>query len=105
MRLAVTDEVAGYCATERAFFDHWFVMMLIVAEGARGQGIGSKLLLDAQRRCETAKLFTSTNLSNHPMQRLLAGLSWRSVGIIYGLDEGDPELVFLAPEVSPTWPP
>jgi hypothetical protein len=31
------------------------------------------------------------------MQRLLARLGWRSVGIVYGLDEGDPELFYLAP--------
>jgi len=54
-------------------------------------------LLDAQRQRDTAKLFTSTNLSNQPMQRLLARLGWRSVGIVYGLDEGDPELFYLAP--------
>ncbi|HUZ56480.1 MAG TPA: hypothetical protein VMU94_28645 [Streptosporangiaceae bacterium] len=41
------------------------------------------------------------NLSNQPMQRLLARLGWRSVGIVYGLDEGDPELLFLAPTGEP----
>ena len=95
MRVAVAaDEIFG---TERAFFGHWFVGMLMVAEDSRGQGIGAELLLDAQRQRDTAKLFTSTNLSNQPMQRLLARLGWRSVGIVYGLDEGDPELFYLAP--------
>ena len=99
MRVAVTaDEIVGCCVTERAFFGQWFVVMLMVAEAARGQGIGTELLLDAQRQRETAKLFTSTNLSNQPMQRLLARLGWRSVGIVYGLDEGDPELFYLAPK-------
>jgi len=99
MRVAVAaDEIVGYCITERAFFGHWFVVTLMVAEGARGQGIGAELLLDAQRQRDTAKLFTSTNLSNQPMQRLLARLGWSSVGIVYGLDEGDPELFYLAPE-------
>lgn len=28
---------------------------------------------------------------------LLTRLGWRSVGIVYGLDEGDPELFYLAP--------
>jgi acetyltransferase (GNAT) family protein len=64
----------------------------MVAEDFRGQGIGAELLQDAQRQRDTAKLFTSTNLSNQPMQRLLARLGWRSAGIVYGLDEGDPEL-------------
>jgi ribosomal protein S18 acetylase RimI-like enzyme len=99
MRVAVVaDAIVGYCVTERAFFGQWFVVMLMVAEGARGQGIGAELLLDARRQRETAKLFTSTNLSNQPMQRLLARLGWRSVGIVYGLDEGDPELFYLAPK-------
>jgi ribosomal protein S18 acetylase RimI-like enzyme len=101
MRIAVVaDEIVGCCVTERAFFGQWFVVMLMVAEGARGQGIGAELLLDAQRQRETAKLFTSTNLSNQPMQRLLARLGWRSVGIVYGLDEGDPELFYLAPKAA-----
>ena len=98
MRVAVAaNEIVGYCVTERAFFGHWFVEMLMVAEDSRNQGIGAELLLDAQRQQDTAKLFTSTNLSNQPMQRLLARLGWRSVGIVYGLDEGDPELFYLAP--------
>ena len=106
LRVAVAaDEVAGYCVTERTFFGQSFVAMLMVAEGARGRGIGAELLLDAQRRRATAKLFTSTNLSNQPMQRLLARLGWHSVGVLYGLDEGDPELFFLAPNVTLTAPP
>jgi ribosomal protein S18 acetylase RimI-like enzyme len=101
MRVAIAaDEIVGYCVTARAFFGQWFVVMLMVAEGARGQGIGAELLLDAQRQRETAKVFTSTNLSNQPMQRLLARLGWRSVGIVYGLDEGDPELFYLAPKAT-----
>ena len=98
MRVAVAaDEIVGYCVTERAFFGQWFIVMLMVAEGARCQGIGAELLLDARRQRETAKLFTSTNLSNQPMHRLLARLGWRSVGVVYGLDEGDPELFYLVP--------
>ena len=97
-RVAQTPtQVIGYCVTERAFFGHDFVTMLMVAEDARSRGVGTRLLLDAQQRRATPKLFTSTNLSNHPMQRILARLGWQSAGIVYGLDEGDPELFFLAP--------
>ena len=89
--------VVGYCIVNHTYFDQAFVAMLMVAEQARGRGVGQCLLTDAQQRRRSAKLFTSTNLSNQPMQRLLAKLGWQSAGIVYGLDEGDPELVFLAP--------
>src|SRR5215831_5423637 len=59
MRVAVAaDEIVGYCITERAFLGHWFVVTLMVAEGARRQGIGAELPLDAQRQRDMAKLFT-----------------------------------------------
>jgi ribosomal protein S18 acetylase RimI-like enzyme len=89
-------QVVGYCVTEYAFFGQAFVTMLMVAAHARGHGVGSRLLLDAQQRRNTTKMFTSTNLSNQPMQRLLTRLGWQSAGIVYGLDEGDPELFFIA---------
>ena len=76
MRVAVAaDEIVGYCVTERAFFGHWFVVTLMVADGARGQCIGAELLLDAQRQRDTPKLFTSTNLTNQP-HAAPAGPSW-----------------------------
>ncbi len=75
--------------------------MLIVAENTCGLGVGARLLLDAQQHRATPKLFTSTNLSNQLMQRLPARLGWQSAGIVYGLDDGDPELFFLAPGRHP----
>ncbi len=104
-RIAQTPElVTGYCVMQYNFFGHAFVTMLMVAENARGRGTGARLLLDAQQRRNTPKLFTSTNLSNQPMQRLLARLGWQSAGIVYGLDEGDPELFFSAPAASTQLP-
>jgi ribosomal protein S18 acetylase RimI-like enzyme len=98
VRVAQTrDQVIGYCVTEYTFFGQAFVTMLVVAANARRHGAGARLLLDAQQRRNTTKMFTSTNLSNQAMQRLLSRLGWQSAGIVYGLDEGDPELFFLAP--------
>jgi ribosomal protein S18 acetylase RimI-like enzyme len=98
VRVAQTqDQVSGYCVTEYTFFGQAFIAMLMVATNVRGHGVGSCLLLDAQQRRNTTKMFTSTNLSNQPMQRLLTRLGWQSAGIVYGLDEGDPELFFIAP--------
>ena len=43
------------------------------------------------------RLFTSTNVSNLPMQQLLQHAGWSATGILHGLDEGDPELFSLSP--------
>lgn len=85
----------GYCVVEYTFFEQGFVAMLMVAESVRGHGIGERLLRAAAASCLTAKLFTSANLSNQPMQRLLQRLGWRSVGMLHGLDDGDPEVFYL----------
>jgi hypothetical protein len=45
--------------------------------------------------CQTPKLFTSTNLSNLPMQSLLAKLNYVLSGVIHNLDESDPEIVYF----------
>ncbi|WP_277953539.1 hypothetical protein [Saccharopolyspora soli] len=41
-------------------------------------------------------------MSNHAMQSLLLSLGWHSAGIVYGLDEADPELFFMAQSRTPT---
>ncbi len=46
-------------------------------------------------RCDTPKLFTSTNQSNQPMQQLLDALGYLPSGVIHNLDPGDPELVYM----------
>jgi hypothetical protein len=53
------------------------------------------LLRHLESFCETSKLFISTNLSNLPMQSLLAKLVYVLSGVIHNLDEGDPELVYF----------
>lgn len=87
--------VVGYCVLEYTFFEQGFVTMLMVAEPARRHGVGEKLLQSAASSCHTTKLFASTNLSNHPMQRLLEKAGWRGVGMVHGLDDGDPEVFYL----------
>ncbi len=87
--------VSGYAVFEHSFFEQGWVALLYVASGQRRQGIGRRLMEYAASLCTTPKLFTSTNLSNHPMQALLARLGYRLSGVIHDLDEGDPELIYV----------
>lgn len=89
----------GYCVLEHTFFEQGFVTMLMVSPTARRRGVGGQLLVAAEEACMTAKLFTSTNVSNQPMQRLLSHAGWRPVGLLHGLDDDDPELFYLCPRL------
>lgn len=89
------DQVMGYAVLEYTFFSQGFISMLIVQEGNRRKGIGTSLILHLERMCKTIKLFTSTNESNKPMQALMSKMSFEPSGVVYNLDEGDPELLFF----------
>jgi ribosomal protein S18 acetylase RimI-like enzyme len=87
--------VAGYGVLDYAFFENGFISMLYVDAAHRRQGAGLLLLGHLEGLCQTPKLFTSTNLSNQPMQALLAKADYRLSGVVHDLDEGDPELVYV----------
>ena len=93
--IAIADGVAGYAVLEYSFFGQGFAALLVVKEDRRRQGVGAALMRHLEAQCRTPKLFTSTNLSNLPMQALLARLGYRLSGVIHDLDEGDPELVYV----------
>ena len=76
------------------FFDVPFLELLYVAPTMRGRNIGSRLLEDFER-AHRPKMFTSTNLSNARMQRLLRARRWTACGMLHGLVEGDPEIFFV----------
>ena len=63
-------------------------------------GVATALLAHASTTRTTPKVFTSTNLSNRPMQAVLDAAGWACVGVVDGLDEGDPEVFYAAPPVA-----
>jgi len=67
----------------------------MIGQHRRGQRIGEMLLRHIEALVETDQFFITTNLSNHPMQRLLARLGYVSCGFIDQLDPGDPEIVYV----------
>jgi GNAT superfamily N-acetyltransferase len=89
------DGVIGFAIADQSFYEHGFLRLLVVREDARRRGVGSALVRAVEARCESAKLFTSTNASNQPMQRLLARLGYVRSGVIENLDPGDPEWVYV----------
>ena len=94
--IAVIDtNVVAYAVLNYKFYDNGWIEMLYVHPRFRRQGIGSALIRHLINACRTPKLFTSTNQSNVPMQRLLATLGFDRSGFIENLDEGDPELVYF----------
>ncbi len=88
-------EAVGYAVLNYAFYQQGFIEMLYVRAERRRRGAGAALLRHMESLCRTPKLFTSTNLSNLPMQSLLAKSGYALSGVIHNLDEGDPELVYL----------
>ena len=93
--IAVDEQIKGYAVLEYSFFETGFISMVYVRPDVRQQGIGTSLLSHLEKICKTDKLFTSTNLSNQPMQSILARLGFRLSGIVHDLDEGDPELIYV----------
>jgi GNAT superfamily N-acetyltransferase len=89
------DQPVGYAVFNHGFFRQGNVDMLMVAVDWRGRRLGDQLLQAVEDVCDTLKLFCTTNVSNHPMQRLLARRGFFACGFIDELDPGDPELVYV----------
>jgi GNAT superfamily N-acetyltransferase len=89
-------EVVGFVGVRPGhFYRRDFIDLLLVTARQRRQGVGRALMRAALRRASTSRVFTSTNESNTPMRELLRAESWTHSGMLTGLDEGDPELVFF----------
>jgi GNAT superfamily N-acetyltransferase len=91
----VNNEIDGFVITNaRSFFGRDFVKLLVVSSAHRRSGIGSALLRAATAAATTETVFASTNESNAPMRALFEHEGWTLSGVLTGIDEGDPELVF-----------
>ncbi len=96
LHVAVIDaRVVAYAVLNYKCYDNGWIEMLYVDPRLRRRGIGSALIRHLINECRTSKLFTSTNQSNFPMQRLLATLEFDRSGFIENLDDGDPEWVYF----------
>ena len=79
------------------FFDHAFIQIVVVSREHQRQGLGAAMVSHFISIARGSKLFSSTNLSNRPMQMLFAKLGFRISGYIDNLDDGDPEIIFYHP--------
>jgi GNAT superfamily N-acetyltransferase len=102
----VDDVIRGFVIFDESFFEQFFVRLLMVHQDFRRHGLATALMRAAELDCQTGKLFTSTNQSNLPMQRLCERLGFAKTGYVENLDEGDPEIIYVkmlapAPGTSP----
>ena len=89
------SQIVGFLLMHQHFFEIPFIELLIVHPSFRRQGIGAALMQHIETISTPGKLFTSTNISNEPMQRLCERLGYVRSGIIEHLDEDDPELFYF----------
>ena len=88
-------EIAGFAVFDRSLYDQPFVALLYVVPSRRRSGVATALMSHIESICTGGKLFTSTNASNLPMQRLAERLGFVRSGWIENLDEGDPEIIYF----------
>ena len=94
--VARVDEcVVGFAVLNQSFYGNGFIALLIVNPEHRRRGVATALIRHIESVCPTEKLFTSTNESNEPMQRLCETLGFVRSGYIENLDAGDPEIIFF----------
>ncbi len=89
--------IAAYGVLTNHFFGSPFIEILMVGSQFRRHGLGIGLISHLRAICSGPKLFTSTNMSNVPMQALLIKAGFKPSGYIDNLDENDPEIVFYSP--------
>jgi ribosomal protein S18 acetylase RimI-like enzyme len=91
----VGTQAVAFIIMERNFFGWPFIELVYVHTDYRQYGYATALMRHIENTCEAEKLFTSTNLSNLRMQRLLEKLGYTISGVVHNLDEGDPEVFYF----------
>ena len=91
----VEGQVVAYIIVERKFFGWPFIELVYVCTDYRKHGFATALMRHVENTCEAEKLFTSTNLSNLPMQHLLEKSGYTISGVVHNLDEDDPEVFYF----------
>jgi len=89
--------LVAYGVLTHDFFDQAFIQIVMVSREYQRQGFGAAMVSQLKSIKRGSKLFSSTNLSNRPMQMLFAKLGFRISGCIDNLDDGDPEIIFYHP--------
>jgi ribosomal protein S18 acetylase RimI-like enzyme len=86
---------AGFLLSDKQFFDHWFVSLVIVHPDCRQRGVARRLFTAFEELSDEEKIFSSTNQSNSIMHRLFLSLGYEKSGVIENLDEGDREVIYV----------
>jgi GNAT superfamily N-acetyltransferase len=86
---------AGFALTSLGFFSKPMIELLVVAERYQRKGIGLMLVNHCEAVHADDRIFTSTNASNTAANALFAKAGFEGSGIVYNLDPGDPELIYV----------
>ncbi len=89
------SDVVGFAVLTKHFFDQYFIELLLVNPRHQRKGVASALIRHIEKIVPAEKLFTSTNVSNLPMQAVCERLGFVKSGWIDNLDEGDPEIIYF----------
>jgi ribosomal protein S18 acetylase RimI-like enzyme len=99
------DAVYAYAWIYEGFFGHTFLAYLAVQPQYRRNALAGILLEATEQRAVTDRVFSSTNVSNAPMQAVFERYGWKRCGEIDDLDPGDPELVYVKYAADASRPP
>ncbi|RDI45629.1 GNAT family N-acetyltransferase [Falsibacillus pallidus] len=91
----LSGKIEGFLTFHTDFFECSFISLVIVSPSARRKGLASRLIKEFIGQSPTEKVFSSTNESNIPMQKVFDSLGFEQSGIVHNLDEGDPEMIYF----------